>query len=78
MMEASELQERILTELPGAEVECVDLVGDKNHWRVVVTSPRFEGLSILEQHRLVMGALKDVMDKVLHAVEIKTLTPGPR
>jgi stress-induced morphogen len=75
MMEASELIERIQSHLPDAEVECVDLVGDKNHWRVVVTSPQFQGKSILEQHRMVMGALHEVMDKVLHAVEIKTLLP---
>ena len=74
-MEESELRERIQKGLPEAEIECVDLVGDKNHWRVVVTSERFEGLSILQQHRLVMDTLQEVMDKVLHAVEIKTLTP---
>ncbi|PIE22490.1 MAG: BolA family transcriptional regulator [Planctomycetota bacterium] len=74
-MEEKELRELILKGLPEAEVDCVDLVGDKNHWRVVVTSERFEGLSTLQQHRLVMDTLQLVMDETLHAIEIKTLTP---
>jgi stress-induced morphogen len=41
---------------------------------VIVVSKRFEGMGLLDRHRLVQGVLAEEM-KVIHALEIKALTP---
>jgi stress-induced morphogen len=45
------------------------------HFAAVVVSPAFEGLSLVEQHRLVYDALEDHMTTDIHAMELKTYTP---
>jgi stress-induced morphogen len=50
-----------------------DRTGGGDHFQVAVTSPRFNGLSLLEQHRLVNEALADPLrDGTIHELRIKT------
>lgn len=76
MMTPQEITERIQGAIPGAEVDVIDTMGDAQHWRVLVTSSTFDGLSLIEQHKLVMGSLQDEIGGRMHAVEIKTMLPG--
>lgn len=46
------------------------------HFTVVVRSPAFSGKSPLERHRLVYGALGEMMQTDIHAVSIRALAPG--
>ena len=46
------------------------------HFRVLVVSPRFEGLTRIEAQRLVYQALAHLMTGDIHALQMKTLTPG--
>jgi stress-induced morphogen len=63
--------------LPGAAVEVVDETGTKDHLRATVTAPQFEGLSRIEQHRLVKKAVQSRFDDgSIHALSIKTSVPG--
>ena len=48
---------------------------EATHLRVTVVSPRFEGLSVIQQHRLVHEALKEARATHLHALQLKTMTP---
>ncbi|HEY9686040.1 MAG TPA: BolA family protein [Coleofasciculaceae cyanobacterium] len=48
---------------------------EATHLTITVVSPRFEGLGLMEQHRLVHEALKEAREKHLHALQLKTLTP---
>lgn len=75
MMTANEIHDLVLHALPGAEIDVIDTVGDQNHWRVVVVSERFAGLSLIEQHKLVMQSLSGVLGGRMHAIEIKTKLP---
>jgi BolA family transcriptional regulator, general stress-responsive regulator len=43
------------------------------HFEVLIVSAAFEGLSILEQHRLVNEALRDLLGKEIHALAIRTV-----
>jgi len=58
--------------------------GGAGHFRLVVVSRRFEGLSRVAAQRLVYQALGDLMTSDIHAVEMRTMTPdqwatnGPR
>jgi monothiol glutaredoxin len=55
------------------EVSVVDRTGTGDHLQVVVASPRFEGLSLVEQHRLVYDALAEPLaDGTIHELRIKT------
>lgn len=49
--------------------------GGGGHYRVLVVSPRFEGLSRVAAQRLVYQALGDLMTGEIHALEMRTLTP---
>lgn len=65
-----------MSALPGATVEVRDMTGTADHYEVRVIAGQFAGLSSLERHRLVYAAVQDVMGGPLHALSLKTLTPG--
>jgi BolA protein len=50
-----------------------DGTGSGTHFRVRIASPRFAGLTRVAQHRLVYDALRDFVDRGLHALAIETL-----
>ena len=55
------------------ELSVADRTGGGDHFQVVVASPRFAGLSLVEQHRLVYDALEDPLaDGTIHELRIKT------
>jgi stress-induced morphogen len=63
--------------LPGAVVEVSDEDGGGQHLRAEVTAAQFEGLSRIDQHRLVKAAVKDRFDDgTVHALSVKTQVPG--
>jgi stress-induced morphogen len=62
--------------LPGSAVEVID-EGGGDHLRVQVTASQFEGLSLIDQHRLVKNAVRERSDTgELHSLTIKTSAPG--
>jgi stress-induced morphogen len=71
-----ELKTRIEGALPGATASVEDLTGGGDHFRAEVTSDRFDGLSRIEQHRLVYDVFADEIGGPIHALSIKTSTPG--
>ena len=55
------------------EVRVTDRTGGGDHFLVEVTSPRFDGLPLLEQHRLVNEALAaPFASGRIHEMRIKT------
>jgi BolA family transcriptional regulator, general stress-responsive regulator len=40
----------------------------RGHFRIVIASPQFQGLSRIQQHRLVYEALGDLLQTDIHAV----------
>ena len=61
--------------LPGAKVEVID-EGGGDHLRVEVSAPQFEGLNLIDQHRLVKSAVRERSDTgELHSLTIKTSVP---
>lgn len=45
------------------------------HFTVEITSPIFEGLSLVKRHQLVYKALGDFVGREIHAVSIQAKTP---
>jgi stress-induced morphogen len=72
------MADRTLAELleaafPGDEVSVEDRTGGGDHFQVTVVSPRFDGLSLVEQHRLVYDALAaPLADGTIHELRIST------
>jgi stress-induced morphogen len=55
------------------ELHVEDRTGGGDHFQVTLTSPRFDGLSLVEQHRLVYAALEQPLaDGTIHELRIKT------
>jgi stress-induced morphogen len=76
MPTADDLKERIERALPGARVAVEDLTGGGDHFRAEVVSDRFQGLSRIQQHKLIYDVFGDEVGGPIHALSIKTSTPG--
>jgi stress-induced morphogen len=68
------LQTLLTRAFPDAtEVQVEDRTGGGDHFQVTVASPAFNGLSLLDQHRLVNEALAEPLrDGTIHELRIKT------
>ncbi|KAM4600568.1 bolA-like protein 1 [Polymixia lowei] len=49
--------------------------GSESHFRVLVVSPRFEGVSLIQRHRMVNDALREELSSRVHALAIQVKTP---
>ena len=76
MPSAEELKQRIEQALPGSRAQVEDLTGGGDHFRAEVVSDRFTGLSRIQQHRLIYDVFGDEVGGPIHALSIKTSTPG--
>jgi stress-induced morphogen len=55
------------------ELSVEDRTGGGDHFQVTIASPRFAGLPLLEQHRLVNDALAEPLrDGTIHELRIRT------
>lgn len=75
-MTADDIKGYILSSLPDATVEIVDLAGDGNHYKATVISRDFVGKSKVQQHQLVYKSLGNKMGGELHALALTTLLPS--
>jgi stress-induced morphogen len=73
-MSAESLETTLREAFPDAtELAVVDRTGGGDHFQVTIASGRFEGLSLVEQHRLVYEALAAPLgDGSIHELRIKT------
>jgi stress-induced morphogen len=73
----AELERMIEAALPGAAVAVSDETGSGDHLRAVVSATQFQGLSRIDQHRLVKAAVKERFDDgTIHALSVKTSVPA--
>ncbi|MBA3366158.1 MAG: BolA family transcriptional regulator [Actinobacteria bacterium] len=73
-MSRDRLQHLLEQAFPDAsELSVADRTGGGDHFQVVVVSSRFEGVSLVEQHKLVYEALADPLaDGTIHELRIRT------
>lgn len=72
---ADAISNKLRENLPGADVQIIDLAGDGDHYKAVVTCPAFAGKTRVVQHQMVYTALGDMMQGALHALTIETKIP---
>ena len=71
-MEAEEIFALLNASLPGARIEIEDLRGDGNHYAVTVESPSFNGVPLVDQHRMVFAALEGRVGGILRGITLTT------
>jgi stress-induced morphogen len=76
MPSPEELKTRIEGAIPGSTALVEDLTGGGDHFRAEVVSDRFQGLTRIEQHQLVYDVFGPEIGGPIHALSIKTSTPG--
>ena len=73
VMAADTIRTLLEAAFPGGQVDVVDRTGGGDHFHVTVESAAFEGLSLVEQHRLVNRALAAPLgDGSIHELRITT------
>jgi acid stress-induced BolA-like protein IbaG/YrbA len=71
----SQVKAQIEAGLPGAIVQITDLTGGGDHYQAVVISDLFAGKSLIQQHQLVYGTVREAMaSEAIHALALKTYT----
>ncbi|MEE9301363.1 MAG: BolA family protein [Alphaproteobacteria bacterium] len=87
MTVASRIREKLAGALTPSRLEIVDeshkhaghsgaRPEGETHFRVVITSQAFDGLTRIERQRLVYELLASELKERIHALEIKALAPG--
>ena len=58
---------------PDGEVDVEDRTGGGDHFQVTIVSPAFNGLPLIQQHKLVNAALAGPLaDGTIHELRIRT------
>jgi len=73
-MTKNEIEILIKESIPDALVTIEDLKGDGDHYSATVISKSFQGISKINQHKMIYDSLKGKMGKELHALMLKTKT----
>jgi acid stress-induced BolA-like protein IbaG/YrbA len=60
----------------GLACEHLTVQGDGQHFEAVIVAAAFEGKSRVQRHQMVYAALGERMRAEVHALSMKTLTPG--
>lgn len=71
-MRAEELEVLLREAFLGADIRIVDLAGDGDHYKAIVKSAAFSGMSRVAQHKAVYAALQGRMGGALHALALET------
>ena len=75
MPTADEIKQRIEAALPGSSADVEDWTGGGDHFRATVAAPQFDGLSRIQQHRLVYDVFGAEIGGPIHALSLKTHPP---
>lgn len=84
-MSTVDLIRQKLSALEPEEIEIVDesarhaghegAKGGGGHYVLTIVSRQFRNISVMARHRLVYGALQEMMHKDIHALSVKAYTP---
>jgi stress-induced morphogen len=68
-----ELEDIIRNIFPNAIIKITDLANDQDHYLLEIADKAFDGIRLIDQHRMVKSALASILNTRLHSITIKTL-----
>jgi stress-induced morphogen len=72
-MAATTIRDLLEAAFPGGQVDVEDRTGGGDHFQVTVVSDAFNGLPLIQQHKLVNQALAaPLADGTIHELRIRT------
>jgi stress-induced morphogen len=72
-MAANTIRDLLDQAFPGGEIDVEDRTGGGDHFQVTITSDAFDGLPLIQQHKLVNAALAaPLADGTIHELRIRT------
>ena len=73
-MNINSIKEKIKQHIPNSSVEVKDNTGTGDHFSVLVISDKFEGITLVNRHKMIYESLSQYVTKEIHALQIKTYT----
>ena len=74
-MIVDEIKKTIEGAIEDSTVYVLDPMNDGQHLQAFVISPAFNGVPLVQQHKMVMNPLKEAFAQSVHALGLKTFTP---
>jgi len=72
-MAVTTIRDLLADAFPGGQVDVEDRTGGGDHFQVTVVAAAFNGLSLIQQHKLVNAALAGPLaDGTIHELRIRT------
>ncbi len=75
MPDAKWMDSKVREVLPLSEITVTDLTGGGDHFHLLVIDSSFEGMRTLHRQRVILSAFKGSIPNIVHALDIKALTP---
>ena len=73
-MDANLIKEILKKSIFDSVVEVIDTTGTNDHFKVSVISDTFEGMTLINRHKLIYKALNSFTTKEIHALQISAKT----
>ena len=73
-MDTNLIKEIINKSITSDSIEIFDTTGTGDHFRAVIISDIFKGMSLVDRHKLVYKSLNQYLTKEIHALELVTKT----
>ena len=71
MITTEEIKKKIEKNIPNSNAEVFAVKPDGMHFKAIVKSKKFEGKSLVEQHRMIYDSLKEEFKNGLHSLSIE-------
>ena len=72
MSQQAYIEKTLVGAFPDSVIEVIDTTGGGDHFQVKIVSNRFDGLTMIEQHRLVYAELGERVGHEIHALGLNT------
>ena len=73
-MDANLIKEMIRIAISDANIEVYDTTGTADHFKVIIISDIFDGMSLIDRHKLIYKSLDEYITKEIHALQLITQT----
>ena len=70
----NKIKKILKNKIKNSQIFIRDMTGNNDHFNLIVISNIFEGLTLIEQHKIVYKALDSLITKEIHALQLKTIT----